>query len=176
MQVTTLVAGALLLVVYGAIIAGLSGYVWLLSLIAAYAGTYLRDARLAQPPRPGAVDVGHAFNVFSVAPVIALYISALVSLIVWAAAEDMLRVAGHAGGFIFSLALLAHGVDLMFVEGVRALIIFKGHETAFLSSLWLLGVQHAPQTTTPRRQFVVINADGSTTPHDKGEPQILLDE
>lgn len=175
-QVTTLVAGALLLIVYGALISGLSGYVWLLSLIAAYTGAYLRDAQLSPPARAGAVDVGHAFNAFSVVPVIALYVSAFVSVIVWACAEDMMRIAGHAGGFILTLALVGHGVDLMFVEGARVFVIFKGRETAFLASLWLMGVQHAPQTATPHRRFVVMNTDDGGAPHDKSDPQILLDE
>lgn len=184
LQMTVIIGAALLLVVHGALIAGLSGYVWLLSLIASYAATYLRDAPLHTPlPRDSTtVNVQHAFNLLAVVAGIVLRLSAFVSVMIWAIAEDMTRIAGYTGGVVLFLALIEQSVDVLFVEGARAFIVLTGQEAAFLSALWHLSVQNAPQTTdawslTPRRYFMV-NATNGTTPQQVHieEPRIILDE
>jgi hypothetical protein len=182
-QVTVLVSGALLLLVYGAIITGLSGYVWLLCLLAAYAASYWRDAPLHMPRQASTANVRHAFNLLALAAGVILRLSALVSVMIWAIGEDMTHVAGYAGRVVLFVALVEMATDMLFVEGARAFIVLTGQEAVFLTALWSSGVQHSPQDTAdagflaPRRFFTVTQNNGSPPAHvGMREPEIILDE
>lgn len=184
LQASIVIVGALILVVHGPAIAGLSGYVWLSCITWAYLLTEMRDPALYKRPLPvsGVVDTRHAFSLVPAATGLVLRVSALVSLLVWAIGEDLLYVAGRTGLALLFLALSEHVPDLMGAEAVRLYIVLTGREAELLATLWQRGVQQSPQPAAGgwpwpyRREFILSQGTGEATTTTRDNGEILLDE
>ena len=174
----------MLIVSHARYITGISPYVWIAFTGVGYLTVHFRDFMLYTAPERAPVEAPwstrYAFNLLALAAVMVIKISAVISLIVWAA-EDMTSVAGYAGGCLLFLAVVEHLLDHGCVELPRVATVLTGNELALLAKLWApRHIEHAMQAQntllTARRDYVIAPAPVVPSQTHGGDTEILLDE